>query len=107
MRRVSAGGCGNRNLAKAVGFRRSSRSEFRDFPDRFLIRCTGATDTAEDFHARPITVAGEIQEEVVREGEVRPLGRFLYLCPATQWSTAPNPRVAHALEDSQRLRPDL
>lgn len=54
-------------------------------PGRFLIRCIGALDPAHYFQGRPITVAGEIQGEVVREAEIRPLGRFHYVYPATRY----------------------
>lgn len=60
-------------------------ASFERSQSRFLVRCTSVLDPADYFRGRPITVAGEIQGEVVREAELRPLGRFHYVYPAVRY----------------------
>jgi outer membrane lipoprotein len=52
---------------------------------RFLVRCPGFPRPADLAPGQPITVAGEIEGEALRDAEIRPLGPFRYLYPAARY----------------------
>lgn len=52
---------------------------------RFLIRCPGFLSPADYPQGRPLTVAGVVQGQAVRDAEIRPLGPFRYLHPEVRY----------------------